>query len=285
MPLGLVAQALSPPAGLVWSELAVFALPAVALVSRAGLDERRFLRLGRPPPRALALALPIGLLAMVAGGAVQTGWAALLPAPMVETFDVTRLFGEGGRAGQAILVAAAVLLAPLCEELAFRGHLLSALLLRRGPGPAIALSALAFALAHLDPVRFPALLVLGGIYGWLSWRAGSVWPAVLAHAVNNAAATALALGSPEEPSSAGAASALAALGALAVSLSLLAPLVLAYQRKMPPTAGTGATLAWRTARGPGTDRAARAGRWPAWAVRAGWLAAAALALIGFFGRH
>jgi len=276
MPLGLLAQALSPPAGLVWTELVVFALPAVALVARAGLREEPFLRLGRPPRWALLLAVPMGGLAMVGGGAIQAAWSAVLPRALVDGFDVTRLFA-GRPLSQLVLIFGAAVLAPVCEELAFRGHLLSALRLRWRTRDAIWLSALAFAAIHLDPVRFPALLFLGAVYGWMSWRTGSVWTAVVAHAVNNAAATALAVAWPEATRSSAVPQPVAEpLAALAASLALAAPLVLAYQRTMPAPSSPESALE----AGDGA-----AGRWPAWAVRWAWAAAAALLLIVLFGRR
>ncbi len=53
---------------------------------------------------------------------------------------------------------------------------------------------------HLDPVRFVALLALGLLYAWLAWRSGSLWPAVVAHVVNNALGVMLAAASPGESS-------------------------------------------------------------------------------------
>jgi membrane protease YdiL (CAAX protease family) len=276
LPLGLAAQAFSPPAGLIWTELFCFALPAAALPAWAGLEPGRFLGLRPPPRRSLLLAAPLGAVAMLTAGALQALWEGLLPDAVVEAFDVTRLFA-GPPLALAVLVGAATLLAPLCEELAFRGHLLSALRLRWRPGPAIGLSALAFAAIHLDPVRFPALLFLGVLYGWMRWRTGSVWPAVLAHAVNNAAATSVALAwrdvsqavrppeVPGEPSL-----------ALLASLALLVPLLLAYQRVMPPAPVPEGSLARGTL---------RPGRRPRWAAAAAWAATITLALIGILGRR
>jgi membrane protease YdiL (CAAX protease family) len=276
LPAGLAAQAIAPPAGLVWTELFVFALPAAALAARAGLQAAVFLGLRRPPPLALLLAVPMGALTMVGGGAIQSAWSALLPAALVEGFDVTRLFA-GRPPSQVVMVLAAVGLAPLCEELAFRGHLLAALRLRWRSRQAIWLSALAFAAIHHDPVRFPALIFLGVVYGWMSWRTSSVWPAVVAHAVNNAAATALALAWPEAAASSAVPRPVAEpLAAMAASLALAAPLVLAYQRTMPPPSPPEVSLAAR--------RAGRGERWPGWAVRGAWAAAVALGLIGILGR-
>ena len=84
---------------------------------------------------------------------------------------------------------------------------------------------------HLDPVRFPAVLFLGLFLGWLAWRTGSVWPAVAAHAVNNALGSALAAGGSSEPGAEGPLGATLAL--LALGLAALAPLVLAWIRATP----------------------------------------------------
>jgi membrane protease YdiL (CAAX protease family) len=274
LPVGAAAQLLQPGLGLAWTQLALFAFPAAALAARAGLAPRAFLRLVRPPPRALGLALLIGVAAMLVGGALQALWSELLPVSLLRTFDVARLFQRTGWE-QGLMIASAVGLAPVCEELAFRGHLLSALRLRAGPGVAIALSALAFAALHLDPVRLPGLLFLGLLYGWLTWRTGSVYPAVLAHAVNNAAATALALmgetadaTTPLEPG--------APAAALLVGLALLALPALALHRWLPPPPAAEAALA------PGSRPV---GRLPGWALAVAWAAVVSLSLIALAPRR
>ena len=273
-PVGLAAQALSPAAGLTWTQLFVFALPAAALVARRGLAPAPFLRLGAPPGRALALAVPVGFAALLAGGALQALWSTALPAALRRAFDVGRLFDQPPLE-QVVVVLAATALAPVCEELAFRGHLLSALRLRFGPAAAVSLSALAFAGWHLDPVRLPGLLFLGLLYGWLSWRAGSVWPSVVAHAVNNAAATALALKSGSGPGSEEVDPAAAAL-ALALGGALLAPLVQAYHR------ATSSPLAPEQVLEAGRSPA---GRWPGWALASASVAVVSLASIALLLRR
>jgi hypothetical protein len=121
------------------------------------------------------------------------------------------------------LALAAAGLAPVCEELAFRGYLQTTVLVRRTPAVALATSTIAFAVLHLDPVRFPALLVLGLLFGWMAWRANSVWPAVIGHAVNNGLATAIAFGAGigsepvGEAATAGDLAIAASIGAIAVA--------------------------------------------------------------------
>lgn len=102
----------------------------------------------------------------------------------------------GARPWQVVLmVLALVVLAPLGEELVFRGLLLRALVRRLAFWPAAAISAVLFAAAHLDAYllwpRAIALVATGLVLAWLyRWR--GYWAAVTAHAtVNGVAAVAL----------------------------------------------------------------------------------------------
>jgi len=255
--VGLLSQGLSAPLGLLWTELFAFLAPAVALATLAGVDPRAALRLRRPPRGALLLGLLAGAAAFLAAGALMALWARLLPPGLVRALDVRRLFERPGWE-LAVLVGVAAGLAPLCEELAFRGHLLTALSQRRSPASALVLQAAFFAGLHVDPVRFPALLLLGLVYGWLTVVAGSIWPAVLAHAVNNAAATALALkAAPERPPADGPLA--ASFITLVAAGALLALVGRAYQRTMPPPEPPEALLVQAPARP----------RWIRWVVPAG----------------
>jgi uncharacterized protein len=183
--LGTLAQAANPLLGLTWSETFGLLLPAALAAAGSNLDVASALRLRRPPRGAwLLLAALIGVAGSFAAGALMTLTSLLFPARWLELFDVSKLF-DRPPLERATLGLVAATLAPFCEEAAFRGWLLSALGTRHRPGTAIAISALLFALMHLDPVRFAALVGLGVLYGWLTWRAGSLWPAVVAHVVNN----------------------------------------------------------------------------------------------------
>ena len=81
------------------------------------------------------------------------------------------------------------LLAPVCEELVFRGAVLRALL---GWTPrhwvAIAVSALFFALVHANPAQMPHAFAVGLLLGWLYYRTDSVVPGIVYHWVNNSVA-------------------------------------------------------------------------------------------------
>lgn len=72
------------------------------------------------------------------------------------------------------------------EELFFRGCLQSILFdkIKRG-WVAILLTAIVFTLMHFDMSGIAPLLVQGIFYGYLVYSTGSIWSAVIAHALNN----------------------------------------------------------------------------------------------------
>ncbi len=196
---GAGAQSLSAPLGLAWTQLFVFLLPAWAAAAGSNLRPRDFLLLARRPTAGqVVLGLLCGAAAFPVANGLMALSSAVLPESWVREFDLSRLF-QGPPLERVGIALAASLLAPLCEEAAFRGYVQGALLTRRRPRAAVGLGAFLFAAMHLDPVRFPAVLVLGALFGWLAWRAGSLWPAVAGHAANNGIGSLLVLATEVEP--------------------------------------------------------------------------------------
>lgn len=108
----------------------------------------------------------------------------------------TSALGDWGR-GQ--LALSAVLVAPLFEELLFRGLLLQVVWqYLRVAWVAIVVSALVFGLVHMaQPQDVPPLVTLGLALGYLRVRTGSLWPGIVLHAAFNGRTIALALLAPE----------------------------------------------------------------------------------------
>ncbi len=81
----------------------------------------------------------------------------------------------------------ACLLVPLVEELVFRGAILRALLNWRPANKwgMIAVSALLFALAHMNPAQMPHAFLIGLLLGWMYCRTHSIVPTVAFHWANN----------------------------------------------------------------------------------------------------
>ncbi|MFM1904283.1 MAG: hypothetical protein RLZZ440_2183 [Planctomycetota bacterium] len=124
--------------------------------------------------------------------------AAALNAVVAYDHPVVALLGSNRDAwAVAIVVTAAVIAAPIAEELFFRRILLG-WLERKLPGgdgaPAIFVSAAAFALAHQGQgLAYLPLLPLGLVLGFIARRTGSILPCILLHAFFNAVSVGMLL--------------------------------------------------------------------------------------------
>jgi len=90
-----------------------------------------------------------------------------------------------------ILFLAISLVPGVAEELFFRGVVQRSLVARIGAPAGIGLSSLIFGAFHLEPAQAIGAAIVGVPLGFLVWRTGSLIPAMLAHAVNNALALGL----------------------------------------------------------------------------------------------
>jgi len=72
-------------------------------------------------------------------------------------------------------------LAPISEEVYFRGMVYTYFRGKLGAVGGLALSSILFASAHLDPASFIEVAVLGGCLAWLFEKTRSLNTAILAH--------------------------------------------------------------------------------------------------------
>jgi membrane protease YdiL (CAAX protease family) len=107
---------------------------------------------------------------------------------------------RAGGAKLAVFAVVAAFVAPVCEELLFRGLLLRALRRRMSPTMAVIVQALAFALAHpmLSPTLgdlavVPAIFLLGAASGVVATRRGDLSASIMMHIGFNLVTTLLAL--------------------------------------------------------------------------------------------
>ena len=75
--------------------------------------------------------------------------------------------------------------APLFEEWLCRGLVLRGLLQKKSPVVAISLSALFFAVLHMNPWQAVPAFILGLLFGYVYYRTGSLKLTMLMHCVNN----------------------------------------------------------------------------------------------------
>ena len=109
-----------------------------------------------------------------------------LPNNMEATFE-TMMHHPAG-------IIAIVVMAPIAEELLFRGAIQGHLLRKwKKPAAAIIVSSLLFGAIHGNPAQIPFAFVLGLALGWIYYRSGSLIPSILMHFINNGTSVVLFL--------------------------------------------------------------------------------------------
>lgn len=135
------------------------------------------------PP--VLLLVPLGLLL---DHAVMAVIHQLLPLSRWEEQAFARMV-----TGNLPTVIATCVLAPVLEEMLFRGVLLRAFLNHHPRWAAISYSALLFGAAHLNVYQFLLAFWLGLLLGWLFERSRSLLPCIALHAAFNTAVVAIEL--------------------------------------------------------------------------------------------
>lgn len=87
--------------------------------------------------------------------------------------------------GLILMTVMAGALAPIAEEIAFRGVFFPWLRERIGLIAGVAISAMTFALLHGELQLIPSLAVIGAVLAVLYHRCGSLYPVIVAHGVFN----------------------------------------------------------------------------------------------------
>lgn len=146
----------------------------------------------RQPPLGLAGCLAGGLLIVVLTSILEWGMHKVVG---FDPFKESDVLSEGLRSPYwwgTVLVA--VVLAPMWEELAFRGFLLTALAKTRlgiiGGG---LICNSVWTLMHLQysPAGMASVFLAGALLTWIMWRTSSIRACIVAHGVVNAASVAL----------------------------------------------------------------------------------------------
>ncbi len=143
--------------------------------------------------RFRAVALGWMALAMFSYYAVAIAYATLISEPHQK--DIARNLGlNAGFLAAIPVVALIVIAAPVAEEIFFRGMLFGGLRKRLSTFPAAAISALVFGGLHATTgiTAVPPLIIFGFVLALLYERTGSLVPGIIAHAINNALALAVA---------------------------------------------------------------------------------------------
>lgn len=94
-----------------------------------------------------------------------------------------------GMAHNPFGILSIALLAPILEELLFRGVIQRRLqAMTHKAWVAIIASALIFGVVHGNPAQIPFATLMGAMFGWLYYRTGSLLPSIVGHVLNNSVA-------------------------------------------------------------------------------------------------
>jgi membrane protease YdiL (CAAX protease family) len=164
--------------------LYAFLLGALALIFR------RYY--GRPFWQSLRWA-PVALrTSFVATCGVLAAFAVMVASVVMRTPDIDSPMKALLSDPASVLIVALIgtTLAPVCEEIVFRGFLQPLLVRSLGAAPGILLAAAAFGLMHLQEYGYSwrhALLITaaGAAFGWMRQRTGSTKAAAVMHAAYN----------------------------------------------------------------------------------------------------
>ncbi|MBM4247905.1 MAG: CPBP family intramembrane metalloprotease [Euryarchaeota archaeon] len=182
-PTALLSQLLSPGLLLVFVAIQDALLVGLTYISIFRPGHLTLRDIGATAEARLPRGALIGLLAGLALFAAASGIGWLL--------ERTGWFSEGEGiiqvgtpSGLAFTLVATVVIAPVAEELFFRGYAVPVLERRWGAAAGVALSALMFTVMHLSLFQFLPIFV-AGVGLALLFRRWGIAPCIVAHGVNN----------------------------------------------------------------------------------------------------
>ncbi len=165
------------------SQVFVLALPVVLLCWYLKLGMRSTFSLRMPRSSALLAALLLGVSIVPVANLLRQIQYAWIP-PVMDGFEAQAeplLTGPFA----SVLVVLAVLPA-ICEELLFRGFLLSGLRQKLSGLSAAVVVGLIFGLFHLRVEQIPVHSLIGMLLALACYKSGSILPAMVVHLLNNA---------------------------------------------------------------------------------------------------
>ncbi len=112
--------------------------------------------------------------------------------------EMSQIFRDLGKSGFLLPLSLMIGLTPaVCEEVLFRGYFQTRLTQAMHPIFGILIASFFFAAFHMDLVHVIAVFPMGVFLGWVSWRSGSLIPAMMGHLVNNVISVVMVVMEPD----------------------------------------------------------------------------------------
>ena len=202
--IGGQSQSRNVIAGIWITEVIAVALPAAFVLCLASVKLVPYLGLRRLSWKQALIAVAASVLNQPVVSFLTWVQHETMPKSLVDEFDLqqrmlsTLFAGENAR----WMVLTVVIAAALGEEIFFRGYLFPAMRKSWGVLAAVLVSGACFSLIHFEWVGFLGLMEIGILLATLRLWSGSLWAAIIGHAVNNAIAGGaflLHLQEPDDP--------------------------------------------------------------------------------------
>ncbi|MBR2607342.1 MAG: CPBP family intramembrane metalloprotease [Bacteroidaceae bacterium] len=136
---------------------------------------------------------------------------------------------------EPLAVVAMAVLAPIVEEMMFRGAI-QGYLMRRSSNPwtGIIITAIIFGAIHMNPQQVVYATMLGIIFGWIYYRTRSLLPVIVGHVLNNSIAVAsMKIWGTEDIEAITADDKMIMVPILLFIIAMLVPLIININRKLP----------------------------------------------------
>ncbi|MAE67900.1 MAG: hypothetical protein CMJ18_26905 [Phycisphaeraceae bacterium] len=173
--------------GVIATQWLLFLAPTVLILWYARIDLKQGLNLRAPAPGALfaAVLMAVSLLVLITQAAYLQN--QVLPIPESVKEQMERMLSLDKNASPALLIFAIAISPAICEEVLFRGAILTGVRTRLPAWAAILVVGVLFGLMHISVYR----LLLTGLTGiaitYLVVRSGSIFAGMLVHLIHNGA--------------------------------------------------------------------------------------------------
>jgi len=190
----------SVPSGLLYTVTCIISLvslgvPLLIYLKKYGDAKKDLLRLHSPSPSTLAVVGVISILAFFVNFAITESWIYLVS--LIGTPIITDTPNPTSIPGIIMMVLSLCVIAPVLEELCFRGVLQRGLE-GKGAKYSIIMCGVLFALMHMSVTTAPPKIILGIILAYTAYATNSLWCPIIIHAVNNIASVVMSF-MPADP--------------------------------------------------------------------------------------
>lgn len=178
----------SLPTGLKVAAMVVqfaFIIPAWLFLRRRQLSPQTYFRFHSIPVNLVIYSIMVGVGVALIGDELNRLVGMLIPIPEELFEGVDRALAMKSTADYLTMGLTVVLIAPVIEEMLFRGFFQRYFEATRGVTSGVLATSALFAAYHFNLYWLIPILVMATVMGAMAWRAESVLPSVIVHSVNN----------------------------------------------------------------------------------------------------